>query len=461
MTTLPTFPIANSLSQIRARIAAGMERDLPAHVDRLGWSATQVKEFQLQRLRALLAHARCRSAFHAQRLGDIDPRSFELDDLAALPVMTKEQMVERFDDVVTDRRLRRVLVEGHLAASTEAPRLLGGRYVCLASGGSSGTRGVFVQCVDEYTSFAGSIMRPGMARLLAAGGPPPRLTMGMVAAASPVHATGLAAWTATGRPLRIVSAPATLPLDEIVGRLNAAQPLLLMGYPSKLVELAAERIAGRLTISPAGISVTSEQCTDAHRAAIHDGFGVAVVDQFASTEGLVGHSEPGTTVMRFASDMCIAELVDEHNRPVPDGVASAKVLVTNLHNFTQPLIRYELSDRFVGHPDPSDSGHLHAAVDGRVEPTFRYGLVEIHPLVVGSVLVSTPAVRAYQVRQTARGVDVSVVAPDGIDVRRIAARLAEGLRRAGLPEAQAAVRVVGDVARDPQSGKPRRFVALP
>ena len=32
--------------------------------------------------------------------------------------------------------------------------------------------------------------------------------------------------------------------------------------------------------------------------------------------------------------------------PSPDGVASSKVLVTNLHNLTQPIIRYELTDRF-------------------------------------------------------------------------------------------------------------------
>ena len=45
--------------------------------------------------------------------------------------------------------------------------------------------------------------------------------------------------------------------------------------------------------------------------------------------------------------MCIVELVDADNRPVPPGVPSARVLVTNLTNLTQPLIRYELNDVFV------------------------------------------------------------------------------------------------------------------
>jgi hypothetical protein len=60
--------------------------------------------------------------------------------------------------------------------------------------------------------------------------------------------------------------------------------------------------------------------------------------------------EPGGAVLSFASDMCIAELADEGNQPVPDGTPSAKVLLTGLYNHTQPLIRYELTDRFTRHP---------------------------------------------------------------------------------------------------------------
>ena len=90
----------------------------------------------------------------------------------------------------------------------------------------------------------------------------------------------------------------------------------------------------------------AELLTPADRAVIERAFAVPVIDSFVSTEGLVGHSEPGGSVLSFASDMCLAELVDEDNNPVPAGVPSAKVLVTNLHNLTQPLIRYELTDRF-------------------------------------------------------------------------------------------------------------------
>ena len=41
------------------------------------------------------------------------------------------------------------------------------------------------------------------------------------------------------------------------------------------------------------------------------------------------------------------------------GVASAKVLVTNLYNRLQPLIRYELGDSFTRQPDSHGHGHGH------------------------------------------------------------------------------------------------------
>ena len=95
-----------------------------------------------------------------------------------------------------------------------------------------------------------------------------------------------------------------------------------------------------------------------------------MVNQFASTEGLVGRSEPGGSVLTFATDMCIVELVDRANRSLASDGASTRVLVTNLHNLTQPLIRYELTDCLVRYPCLPGSGYLRAEVEGRADEVF-------------------------------------------------------------------------------------------
>ena len=169
-----TAPAASARdAALPAKASAELGRRLGPYAGRLGWDAATLAAYQRERLRELLGHAAEHSPFHARRLRGIDPGRFELGDLARLPVMTKAQMMAEFDEVVTDRRLSRRLVEQHLAASLHEPGLLLDRYVCLTSGGCSGLRGIFVQTLGEFTDFVASLVRPGYARALAAGGPPP------------------------------------------------------------------------------------------------------------------------------------------------------------------------------------------------------------------------------------------------------------------------------------------------
>jgi phenylacetate-CoA ligase len=448
------------LEMLQARFGEALARYLQRHLDRPRWDAGRLAAHQRERLRALLARAACQSPFHARRLAGVDPARFELADLARLPVMSKEQMMAGFDELATDRRLTRARVEQHLAASGEQPSLLAGRYVCLASGGSSGVRGVVVQSIEEYAEFVASFLRPVAVGLAAAGGPPPGgIPVAIVGAASPVHASGFGAAAGAGAyPVRTITAPATLPLADLVQRLNQAQPLILQGHATKLALLAGELRAGRLQITPVAVTAMGELLTQTGREVITSSFGVPPVNQFTCTEGLTGQSDPGGAVLTFASDMCIAELVDADHQPVPDGTPSAKVLLTNLYNHTQPLIRYELTDRFTRHPASPGHGHLRATVEGRADDTFRYADVALDPLVIRTVMVRTPAVLEYQVRQTSCGIDVAVIVGGPLDHAELAAALERSLRVAGLPNPQVIVRQVPDIARHPQTGKARRFI---
>jgi phenylacetate-coenzyme A ligase PaaK-like adenylate-forming protein len=446
---------------LQARFGAALARRLGAHVERLEWDPGRLQGFQRQELRRLLASAVERSPFHARRLRGIDPKRFELEQLRELPVMSKEQMMSSFDELLTDRRLTRARVDDHLGSLGMEPRLLDDQYVCLASGGSSGLRGVFVQTIGEFVEFVASVVRRPMARAIRAGGPPPDgLALGIIAAAAPVHSSGFGAAVATGPPVRLIPAPATLPVDEVVRRLNQLQAPALLAHTSKLVQLAAERRAGRLQIKPKSITAMAETVTVEDRATIEAAFGIPLITQFTSTEGLVGQSAPGDAVIIFAGDTCVVEMLDADNQPAPEGVEAAKVLITNLHNHTQPLIRYELTDRFIPHPPDRGSGLPRATVEGRADDVFRYADLAIDPLVIRTVMVRTPAALEYQVHQTEHGIDVRVVLDGELDHAALAGSLQQSLRAAGLPEPQVRVHAVTDIARHPETGKARRFTPL-
>jgi phenylacetate-coenzyme A ligase PaaK-like adenylate-forming protein len=317
-----------------------------------------------------------------------------------------------------------------------------------------------VQTISEYADHAAAILRYPVAGMLAAGRSPDGTVLALNAAAAPVHSTRFLAAALGGSPVRMAAVPVTIPVAQAVEQLNSLQPGVLVGYPSRLERLAAEQRAGRLRIRPHSVGVTSEMLTDASRAAITAAFGVPVVNSFASTEGLTGASEPGGTVISFATDMCLAELVDSAGRPAPPGTPSARVLITNLHNLTQPLIRYELADSFTATPGAQPDGYLRATVAGRDDDMFRYGHISIHPHAIRTVLVLAAAVAEYQVRQTPHGIDVAVVARDGLDPAGLTAGLASSLRHAGLPDPQVTVRAVATIARHPQTGKARRFIPI-
>jgi phenylacetate-coenzyme A ligase PaaK-like adenylate-forming protein len=447
--------------QARARHRAALRAALPEHLARLRWDRERIELHQRDALRALLGGARRHSPFHASRLAGVDPDTFELDDLKRLPTMTKVDVMGEFDAIVGDDRLSRELVERHLAGTGTEPRYLLDGYTVLASGGSSGERGVFVFGWDELVDYAAGILRTGVARMMAAGGPPPGgATMALVAAGSAIHATRAGAVIFGGDPVTITSVPVTLPLGEIVGRLNALQPTILQGYPSILGVLAAERSAGRLAIAPRVVTGNSEQFPWELRERVAEAFGVAIADQFGSTEGVVGISEPGDRLIVLASDLAIVELVDDDNRPVPQGEPSAKVLVTNLFNRTQPLIRYELTDRFVREPDAADHGHLRVTVEGRQDELLRFGEHRLHPNVVRSVLLDWPAIVEYQVRQHATGLGVAVVlgGTGRFDAEPLAGRLRSALDAAGVSGAEVQVTVSEAVERHPLTGKARRFI---
>jgi phenylacetate-coenzyme A ligase PaaK-like adenylate-forming protein len=460
VTAAPPTPLA----AYRDRLQPALVAALPELIARTAWDRDRILDHQRARLRSLLADATERSPFHARRLAGVDPDRVDPRDLSALPTMTKADVVEGFDDVVTDRRLTRGLVEATLARTGTEPRPILDEYVAFASGGSSGRRGVFVLDPRAMVQFVGSLCRTLVARIQQMGGPPPGgLPIAIVAAGSAVHPTGGAIRMADGLlPFHFLPVPATAPLADIVDRLNALQAPLLYGYPSVLARLAAEQRAGRLRIRPMMVTSTSETLTPELRTAIRDAFGVPLVNTFGSTEGLVGTSAPDDEHVVFAEDGCIVELVDERHRPVPPGTPSAAVLVTNLENHLQPLIRYELTDVLTASPT-GPGGHLRATAQGRHDDVFRYAGVTLHPHVVRSVLVQCPEVAEYQVHQTPAGIAATVVPAEPgarVDGDVLAGRLATALAAAGLPHPEVVVESRAALDRDPQTGKLRRFVPL-
>jgi len=446
-------------ARARAGHLRAVRAALAGHVARLEWSREQIERYRDQRLRALLAHARERSPFHAARMRGLDPSSATLADLARLPVMTKRDAQEQWNSIVTVPGLDREKAERILAGQQWFSYTPQGQQI-FSSGGSSGVRGVYVWDWDTFVSAAclawrmqareerrAPPRRPARLAVLTAGGPPH--------ASTPLFDVP----SASGMETTVIAAGA--PFGEVVAAVAAARPTHLVGYASVIGQLARAALAGELAISPVRVSTNSEPLTREDRAAIRDAWPVPIHNLWGSTE--IGVQAVGCgrgDGLHVCEDEVVLERVDEAGAPVPPGEAAARTLATGLANRTFPFVRYDLGDEITILPGRCECGsHFTRLADvaGRRDDDFRYPAGTVPASVFRHALGADPGIREYQVRQTPTGAEILTVgAPD---VAGLTTALAAALRRHGLPDPRLRIRVVGQIQRHEATGKLRRFIA--
>lgn len=457
---------AGPYEDLRQRHLARAGELLPALLDRLTWPADRLAEHRTAELRRLLVAAREASPWHRERLADVDVAALDQADLTSLPVMTKDDLMGHFDDIVTDDRLRLEVVEDFLTGMTSDAYLFG-RYHAGASGGSTGRRGVVVYDWDAWATCFWSLQRHQIAaqRSAPAGA---GMRIAFVASAAPVHMSATITRTFSTPTAEIQRFPVSTPLAEIVAGLNAFQPTVLLGYPSALHPLATEAAAGRLRISPQRIDGTAEVLLPETRAALEEAFGVLVGNNYALSEGGGAAQSCAAGAMHLADDLLIVEPVDADGEPVPPGTRCAKLYLTCLFNDALPLIRYEVTDQIelLTGTDPCLCGSTHRRIAdpyGRLDDVFTYrgvtGPLTVHPHVFRSPLSRHREIVEYQVRQTPAGACVAVRAIGPCATDQLATDVAEGLAAAGLPAPQVEVDLVDRLPR-PVSGKLIRFLPM-
>ncbi|MDD3260331.1 MAG: hypothetical protein PHU79_00230 [Oscillospiraceae bacterium] len=96
------------------------------------------------------------------------------------------------------------------------------------------------------------------------------------------------------------------------------------------------------------------------------------------------------------------EPVDQENKPVPDGVLADKLLLTNLANYTQPLIRYEVTDRIIVHHEACSCGNPSPwlEVEGRTDDVTSFvqdgKRIQIAPLALYAALKEVHSLSRFQ-----------------------------------------------------------------
>jgi phenylacetate-coenzyme A ligase PaaK-like adenylate-forming protein len=333
-------------------------------------------------------------------------KGYENRPLNELPVMTKTLLMENFDNVVTDRRIKLADVRKYAEERNNKKNYLG-RYRVNATSGSTGEPGFFLYDEPEWVSIIASFAR-GQDWAGAGLDLTRRRRLTTVASLSPWHMSSqlmntASTWFTPSKPLA-----ASDPLEKNIVALNQWQPDLLTVYASMARILAEEKLSGRLMIQPEKVFTSSEVLTDETRRRVKEAWGNEPYNQYGSTETAdIAAEHHSCRKMHLFDDLLIVENVDEKNRPVPPGEYGEKILVTTLFSRTQPLIRYVVNDSVKLNDEKCPDCHLPFSVlesiQGRREDSLsmkakKGGMVTIQPLVFNRIMDILP-VSGWQIHE--------------------------------------------------------------
>lgn len=157
-------------------------------------------------------------------------------------------------------------------------------------------------------------------------------------------------WDAPQRVIRAVgfyrktALDCRLPIPELVARLRAWRPDVITGFPGVLARIGQTMARHRRRmLRPRLVIAGGEVLTPLLRRQIAKSFGAPVRELYATHElGIIAWQCPEAGTLHIADDSVIVEVLKD-GYPVKPG-ETGEVVVTRLHAFAMPFIRYRLGD---------------------------------------------------------------------------------------------------------------------
>jgi len=321
-------------------------------------------------------------------------------DLGALPILRKDDVIRRLDDLLVRNADRSQVKTGHTGGSTGKPLAF------------------------WYDDAKHELMRAGMMRsYMLSGWRPGQKILNFWGARQDVVPGGV-----FGAQLGdVIAAEHTLAayeyteaqLVEWARFIQQYRPVLLQGYASVLAEVARVVIDNRLPMPGTliGVYSTAEVLTDSQRQRMQQAFGCKVFNQYGSREIPNIACECRVGSMHVFTDMVYLESVPLENEN--------RLLVTSLTNRLMPMIRYDIGD----------SGRL---LDGECGCGLPFPLMQmdlcrqndlirtksgktVHPSYFNRLLYGRTQIRQYQwVQHAPDRITLNLVAAQPLDADALA-----------------------------------------
>lgn len=294
------------------------------------WPRERLEEIQNLRLQRLIAHAYEHVPYYRQVMTQrhMTPSDIRTAaDLALLPVLTRQQVQQNLESLVADNWPRRRLHAMNTSGSTGTPlRFYSTREDQIDHGYARSIRAM---------SWAGIALGDRIARI------------GRIHYARTRRGRILQSFS--NRLQRCQNIPVDILSDEVlpqvVRRLAESHLSGIRAYPNALV-LIAGFIKDNGVPMPAVPSIVTgaAQILSHERRIIREVFGAEPHSDYSSSEALEIASECSAHQgLHVSMEDLVLEILDSEGRPLPPG-AEGRIVITNLHNYGMPFLRYDIGD---------------------------------------------------------------------------------------------------------------------
>jgi len=294
------------------------------------WPCERIQQLQSERLQRLIHHAYERVRYYralmdARGVSPSDIRTAA--DLSLLPVLTKTDVRQHVSELLADGFPRRELLVGRTGGSTGEP-------------------------LSFYSSRESRLSR-GIARALRAyewAGTYPGDPIVSVSRRRPSDSAKDPQFQRVVRffSRNVVEDSASLSdssLPFVVQRIASRRPRTLTGFPSTLCIIGEFiRDSGIPAPEVNAVVVGGEQLLDEQRSLLRDVFGTEPFSKYSSFESFdIAMECNAHEGFHIAAEDIVVEIVDDAGKPVEPG-RQGRIVVTNLHEYGMPLIRYDTDD---------------------------------------------------------------------------------------------------------------------
>lgn len=389
----------------------------------------QIQKLQFKELQAIYHYAIEYSPFYKTLY---EGYKFEtMADFYKLPTINKTIMMEHFTTLNTEGLIKEDVMNYAIEKELNKDYLgyYKNEYVIGLSSGTSGNKGLYV------TPKSLTKRLPGV--FLARGGIALKDLPLRILFCLRVFSQGFNDINAPFLKLKYVSTMEKI--DVVIETLHNQKTNLLMAPPSFIRQLLPYR--DQIQVKLKKIITYAEVLSQTEKAQFEAVFDTKVVEIYQASEGQMASAcELG--YLHINEDLVNIELYDEQGIKIESPhVVGHKMIITNLVNYAQPLIRYEMNDMIVLN-DPCPCGSHFRRIEkvlGRSDDNIYFydGLGKPHivfsDLFSRWIITTSDAIREFQVIQNEISkLEITLDLMGEFDVEQLRIRIDQELQALGL-----------------------------